>query len=131
MPSIVITNYETIQKDFENITKSPIFQMVWKRCFFDEAHLARNSKTNTYRALLALISFAKWCVTGTPIMNYTDDIRILSKLCTPSFPLNYGSSIQESKWKNLFFLRRRKDILGINNNNFFNSINPLKKICLK
>jgi SNF2 family DNA or RNA helicase len=89
-PIVVITNYETVQKDFEDSTESPLFSTIWKRNIFDEAHFARNSKvflknsfnykkTNTYKALYALKSHAKWCVTGTPIMNDPDDVRTLSR----------------------------------------------------
>jgi hypothetical protein len=56
----------------------------------DEAHTARNPKTNTFKALKAFNTDAVWCITGTPIVNYPDDARNLSLLCTPSNPLNYG-----------------------------------------
>ncbi len=111
-PLILITNYETIQKDYED-KESPLFKTHWQRILLDEAHIARNPKTNTYHALKNLKANSKWCITGTPIVNYPDDIRRLSQLCTPAFPLNYGSSLQESRWKSLFLLRRTKEMLPL------------------
>lgn len=81
---------------------------------FDEAHQARNPKTTTFKALTALNADSKWGITGTPIMNYTADIRILSQLCTPWFPMNIGNSLQEEKWKKMYLLRRNKsDVLSL------------------
>lgn len=111
-PLIVISNYETIQKDYEK-NNSIIFKIFWMRILLDEAHIARNSKTNTFHALKKLNGNAKWCITGTPIVNYPDDIRKLSQICTPSFPLVYGSSLIETKWKKLFLLRRTKEMLPL------------------
>lgn len=111
-PLLYITNYETVQKDFED-SNSPLFKTHWARILMDEAHIARNPKTNTYHALKTLKANTKWCITGTPIVNYPDDIRRLSQLCTPAFPLYCGSSLQESQWKNLFLLRRTKEMLSL------------------
>lgn len=36
---------------------------------------------------------------------------MLSHLCTPSFPLSYGSSLQETRWKNQYLLRRTKEMV--------------------
>lgn len=110
VPKIFITNYQTVQKDFTN-PESPLFKLYWRRVLLDEAHIARNSNTNIYSSLLALKAHAKWCITGTPIVNYPDDIRKLSQLCTPGFTLNYGNSLRESRWKSKFLLRRTKDML--------------------
>jgi SNF2 family DNA or RNA helicase len=90
----------------------------------DEAHIARNPKTSTFKALkgsnmhslahkIGFKTKALFCITGTPIVNYPDDVRILSTLCTPSNPLTYGSVMQEILWKQQFLLRRTKEMLNI------------------
>jgi SNF2 family DNA or RNA helicase len=111
-PSIVITNYETVQKDHE-LNEEILFKTQWKRVHMDESHEVRNPKTRTFRALLLLQAESKWCITGTPIVNYPDDFRNQSQLCTPNFLLNYGSSLQESRWRSLYLLRRTKKMVGI------------------
>lgn len=111
-PKIIITNYETVQKDFGD-SSSPLFSTHWKRVNMDEAHISRNPKTAIFNALKKLKADSKWCITGTPIMNYPDDVRYLTQICTPSNPLYCGSSIQEARWKNLHLLRRTKEMLPL------------------
>lgn len=44
------------------------------RIVFDESQVFANPKTTTYKAVMALYGKYKWCLTGTPIRNYTTDI---------------------------------------------------------
>jgi SNF2 family DNA or RNA helicase len=112
-PVVVLTTYETVQKDFGKIEESPLYAMEWSRVILDEAHFARNPKTKTFKALKFFKTIALWCVTGTPIVNYPEDVRILSVLCTPANPLDYSSSLKEMLWKRTHLLRRTKDLLDI------------------
>jgi hypothetical protein len=114
-PMIIITTYEIVQHDYAKKTLDNlyIFGIHWARVFLDEAHVARNPKTKTFRALKNFTSRAIWCVTGTPIVNYPDDVRMLSILCTPNNPLDYTSALQEMVWKKNHLLRRTKDMLDL------------------
>jgi SNF2 family DNA or RNA helicase len=112
-PYVVITNYETIQKDNADRTKSRIYTTHWSRVILDEAHMARNSQTSTFDALKKFKTNTLWCVTGSPIMNDPNDIRVLSCLCTPTNPLRYGNALQEMVWKKKFLLRRTKEMLPL------------------
>lgn len=111
---LVITTYETLQKDFEK-SDNQFFKLKWARVFLDEAHLARNPKTKTFKALRQLGTRTKavWCVTGTPIVNGTKDIRSLSLLCTPKKYLTVGATLQEEIWKEMHLLRRTKEMLNL------------------
>lgn len=112
-PFLYITTYDVIQKDFENPSESPIFKKLWHRVLIDEAHIARNSRTSTYKALCEINSFIKWCVTGTPIVNYTTDICVLSQICTPLDPLQENNKVQQNIWKKTFLLRRTKSEINL------------------
>lgn len=49
----------------------------WYRIIIDEAHCIKNQKTRVARALCALNSQIRWCLTGTPIHNQVDDLYSL------------------------------------------------------
>lgn len=57
-------------------TKGPsiIFQTKWNHVFADESQKFANPKTFTYRAMMAIPSVYRWCLTGTMVRNYITDI---------------------------------------------------------
>lgn len=110
---IIITTYNVIQKDFKDKEKSPLFQFVWHRILMDEAHESRNPKSKTFHAMKEFKTKSLWCITGTPIINYPGDLRILSLLCTPKSPLNYQKSLETMRWKKKYLLRRTKSMINI------------------
>lgn len=118
-PQLVITTYDTLQKDHARRASgnvrgpSPLYDVVWQRSLLDEAHVARNPKTKTFKALRALRCRAKWAITGTPFVNDTDDVRALSILCTPSRPLGCTGVHDVGTWKQRYMLRRTKEILNL------------------
>lgn len=93
---------------------SPLYEKVeFKRIFYDEAHVARNKKKNTF-ALKNLNTEARFGLTGTPIFNSPDDIINLSHVCTEREPLEkFTNSINIENWKKKYLLRRNKDIINI------------------
>lgn len=108
LPLIIITTYETLQKDFQKDYETPIFKIHFRRIICDEAHLTRNAKCKTAKAIGKFDTSCMFCLTGTPIFNSTMDIETLSLLCTPGYYLSRNSNYNEkTNWKNCFFLRRK------------------------
>lgn len=58
--------------------ETPLFEIPWRRIVLDEAHTARNPRTNLFRAICELQAERKWAVTGTPIVNSTRDLGSLA-----------------------------------------------------
>lgn len=44
-------------------------QISWQRVMLDEAHFIKDRSTSTAKAVFALTSLYKWCLTGTPLQN--------------------------------------------------------------
>lgn len=74
---IVITTYGYVMNDFKQT--GPLFQIYWTRVVLDEAHIIRNSKTQSSEACCALNSKYRWLLTGTPIHNKEEDLFPLFK----------------------------------------------------
>lgn len=57
----------------------------WQRVILDEAHTVRNHKSVTAKAVFKLSSWARWCLTGTPVHNKDLDLFALLKFlrCSP------------------------------------------------
>ncbi|KAL3363857.1 hypothetical protein AABB24_012881 [Solanum stoloniferum] len=105
----VITTYSTIQADYmpkkskqnsknsklcdegssdnsvsvgEDVSrrKSVLHSVKWDHIILDEAHHIKSVSTPTTKAVLALESFYKWALTGTPLQNHIGE---LYSLCRP------------------------------------------------
>jgi SNF2 family DNA or RNA helicase len=48
--------------------------VAWARVVLDEAHSIRNPATGAAKAATALVARARWCATGTPILNGAADL---------------------------------------------------------
>ena len=65
-----------------NITGPKIlYTTQWPRIFVDEAHKIRNINSKTFKAIMSLASKEKWCLSGTPLVNFKEDLYSLFKLC--------------------------------------------------
>jgi SNF2 family DNA or RNA helicase len=51
-----------------------IFNTPYHRIIFDESHHASNPKTLLFYSIMCLYSKRKWCMTGTPIRNFSSDL---------------------------------------------------------
>lgn len=58
---------------------SPIYSTKWIRIIVDETHRLNNPTTDIYSATMALKAESYFCVTGTPLINYSNDIYALFK----------------------------------------------------
>lgn len=65
---VYITHYHAV------LGKPWLFSRFWHRIIIDEAHNIRNFKGALYRAISVLVSFYKWYVTATPVINSIKDI---------------------------------------------------------
>ena len=80
---VVVTSYgvlvaEALPEDTASTKKRPragggLFETRWRRCVLDEAHVARNPRTKTFKALRQVDATYRWCATGTPMVNKVED----------------------------------------------------------
>ncbi|KAG4256793.1 hypothetical protein FPRO03_03803 [Fusarium proliferatum] len=125
---LVLTTYGTLQSEWRSKKgDSPLFTHTWARVVLDEAHHIRERLTQTFRAVTALRTSRRWCLTGTPIQNRLDDYgALLSFIGVPPFinkpvfdfwimkPVVQGNAEGLRRLKNLVgatCLRRTKDSL--------------------
>ncbi|XP_063539516.1 transcription termination factor 2-like [Cydia strobilella] len=80
---IVMTTYNILQRDSEK--NGVLMRMSWRRVILDEAHMVRNYKSATSRAVCGLRARRRWALTGTPLHNKDLDLFALLKFlrCTP------------------------------------------------
>ena len=101
--SIVITTYG-------HIINSDILKAIkYNRVICDEAHYFRNKKSKTYKALERVSSDIKWAITGTPIQNYSKDIKTLFEFV--GFEIECQDDIHDYIESNL--IRRTKGEVNI------------------
>ena len=56
---------------------SYISQLSWFRIILDEAHYIKTRSTSTAKAVFALTSLNKWCLSGTPLQNRVGELYSL------------------------------------------------------
>eukprot|EP00211_Chloroparvula_japonica_P001760 CAMPEP_0119123308 /NCGR_PEP_ID=MMETSP1310-20130426/3288_1 /TAXON_ID=464262 /ORGANISM="Genus nov. species nov., Strain RCC2339" /LENGTH=597 /DNA_ID=CAMNT_0007113095 /DNA_START=1 /DNA_END=1794 /DNA_ORIENTATION=- len=59
--------------------RSPLLSILWYRIVLDEAHQIKDRNTKAAKAVFQLRSDKKWCMTGTPIQNKSEDLFSLIK----------------------------------------------------
>ncbi|PSN61328.1 hypothetical protein BS50DRAFT_504751 [Corynespora cassiicola Philippines] len=82
-PDIVFTTYQTVESESRNKTlkAGSVFSYFWRRIILDEAHIIRNHKTSTARAISSLSAWSRWAISGTPVQNeLTDFLGLFSAL---------------------------------------------------
>lgn len=51
-----------------------LFSVHWSRIICDESHNFSNQKTATFKSIMCLSGHFRWCLSGTPIRNHSDDL---------------------------------------------------------
>lgn len=75
---LVLTTYGVIRQDLE-LLQSENFSVV----ILDEIQYVKNRNTATHRAAAALKGRVKFGLTGTPVENSLEDLRVLFDICLP------------------------------------------------
>jgi SNF2 family DNA or RNA helicase len=68
--------------NYERILANPALthEFPWDRIVLDEAHKARNPKSQVFEQIMTIKSVTRWVLTGTPIVNKMKDLVALYRL---------------------------------------------------
>lgn len=79
-PGITLTTYQTFHRDISHFE-----QYSYTSIFCDEAQIIKNPSTRASLALRKIHSGSRFCLTGTPIENQTEDIWALMDFIFPGY----------------------------------------------
>jgi len=74
-----------------------IYKIPWNRVVCDESQRFSNSKTYTFKSILAIYGDYKWCLTGSPVRNTDADIWSQLRYC------GYNHIKEAGKWQHWLF----------------------------
>lgn len=67
--------HKPVVKDYTKYgIDSLLFAVRWNRIIADESHNFSNYKTTLWQAMMCLCAKYRWCLSGSPIRNYGDDL---------------------------------------------------------
>jgi len=75
----VFSTYGVVASEYKAGDMSGLLGTKWTRVVLDEAHVVKNQNTEGAKAVTALKSKYRWCLTGTPLQNTMDDLFSLVK----------------------------------------------------
>lgn len=91
--SVNLRSVDTLHKYTNNTGFNLLYTTQWERIICDESQRFVNFETTTYHCMMALVGKYKWCISGTPIMNYDTDIWAQFRFC------GYKTITTPSGWK--------------------------------
>lgn len=126
---IVLTTYATVANEFKHQKDGErdtiLFDVDFFRIVLDEAHMIKQSSTQSSQAAVALKGLHRWCLTATPVQNSLNDLAALFAFLKVnpfdsrqvwnqyiSQPMKSGDPIAVSRLQTLLkmrVLRRTKD----------------------
>ncbi|KAK6342296.1 hypothetical protein TWF718_007699 [Orbilia javanica] len=112
---LVITTYGAIANSRSRTTKD-LSEFHWRRIILDEAHTIRERSTKQAKAIFALESEYRWCLTGTPVQNKLDDygalLEFIQHETTKCRSLFHSNIIKPLRQKNENSLRRLQELVA-------------------
>ena len=117
-----IVNNPVTNQDMQIFKGNSVFARRFQRIVFDEAHNIRNHQTQTFCAAQQLSGNVKWFVTGTPIMNNTNEMYPYIKLLggvaskqafTRKYPATIGGTRELQSLLKFIAFRRTKEVLNL------------------
>ena len=76
--NLILTTYGTVESSFRR-KNSQLHLLNFKRLILDEAHIIKDNKSSTTKAIMHLKSEKRWGLTGTPVQNRVNDLLSLVK----------------------------------------------------
>jgi SNF2 family DNA or RNA helicase len=58
-----------------------LFKTAWNRIICDESHRFSNPTSSTFYSIMSLYGEKRWCLTGTPLRNYSFDLYSQLRFC--------------------------------------------------
>jgi SNF2 family DNA or RNA helicase len=78
----VVNSKKFNEKDLNEIQGGKLlFKINWNRIIADESHRFANPKSKTFYSMMCLFGDKKWCLSGTPLRNYTTDLYSQFRFC--------------------------------------------------
>ena len=66
--------YKPLESSLKDKGETLLYSLKWNRIIADESHNFSNLKTSLFEAMICLCSKYKWCLSGTPIRNWSNDL---------------------------------------------------------
>jgi SNF2 family DNA or RNA helicase len=92
-----------------------LFKIPWNRIISDESHRFANPKSTTFFSIMCLYGEKKWCLSGTPLRNYSSDIYSQLRFCGYDQPeaIQFNYDVYERKKMYEFILCKDYKDTGI------------------
>ncbi|ORY78180.1 SNF2 family N-terminal domain-domain-containing protein [Protomyces lactucae-debilis] len=100
---LVLTTYGTVANEFarkDKMETTGLLDVQWKRIVLDESHKIRNANAQSCKAVTALKSASRWCLSGTPIVNTFNDLAGILRF------LRYTGGLEDPKLFNSTLTRK-------------------------
>ena len=76
--NVILTTYGTVENSYRR-KNSILHTLAFTRVVLDEAHVIKDNRSSTSKAIITLNSEFRWALTGTPVQNRVGDLLSLIK----------------------------------------------------